>query len=149
MNRIPFAPLVLGLAGLLPFLWGAATQLWDPLNIWSAAAFGPHFVGPSLQIQYGIVISCFMSGVLWGFATRANGPQAVAAYGLSVVPALWVFFMVSLSTVDRAHNLMIGFGAVLLIDILFHMWGLTPQWWLRLRLMLTAVVLGCLLVAIP
>ena len=144
MIGIPRAPLLLGLAGLLPFVWGMLTQVWSPLHLWSATTLGPNFVGPSLQITYGIVISCFMSGVLWGFATRSSGTMMIAAYGLSVVPALWVFFMVSLRSTTQADNLMIGFGAVLMIDILFHNWGLTPTWWLRLRLVLTAIVIGCL-----
>ena len=33
------------------------------------------------------------------------------------------------------------------LDAMFQAWGLAPRWWLRLRVMLTVVVLGCL--AIP
>lgn len=37
MNRIPLVPLILGLTGLIPFVWGATT-LWLPdLQAWAAA----------------------------------------------------------------------------------------------------------------
>jgi hypothetical protein len=35
MTRIPASALVLGLAGLLPFLWGAAGSLAPGLTVWS------------------------------------------------------------------------------------------------------------------
>ena len=93
MTQIPKAPLILGLAGLIPFVWGAATYLADPLAQWGARALGPRFVGPYVQLFYGSVILSFMSGVLWGFATKASGKQAATGYVLSVIPALWAFFM--------------------------------------------------------
>lgn len=147
MKRIPAPALILGLAGLIPFLFGVITQIWPPMHLWAASTFGTAFVGPSLQLTYGLVICVFMSGVLWGFATRAEGQHAWIAYTLSVAPALWVFFMVSTRSQNGAENLMIGFTAIFLIDFLFYLWGLTPRWWMRLRFMLTAIVLGCLYVA--
>ena len=76
MNRIPTAPLLLGLAGLIPFVWGAATYLSDALQAWGAAQLGPRFVGPYVQLFYGSVILSFMSGVLWALplARTEGGP---------------------------------------------------------------------------
>ena len=93
MTGIPRAALGLGLAGLIPFLWGALTVLRPDLAAWGTGALGPRFVGPYVQLFYGAVILSFMSGVLWGFATRATGRVAAAGYALSVIPALWAFFM--------------------------------------------------------
>lgn len=140
MPPIPRPVLALGLAGLLPFVWSALTA-WHPgLGDWSTAVFGPRLTGPYAGLSYGIVILSFMSGVLWGFATRASGGRAVAAYGLSVVPALWTFLMVGGGTQDAAAALIAGFAGLLLLDRQFVQWGLAPGWWMPLRLMLTAVV---------
>ncbi|MEO0937892.1 MAG: DUF3429 domain-containing protein [Pseudomonadota bacterium] len=144
MTRIPVAPLVLGLAGLIPFVWGAATLLSPELAAFGAQTFGPRFVGPYVQLFYGSVILSFMSGVLWGFATRAEGAQAATGYVLSVLPALWAFFMTGGGPVSAGTNLMFGFAALLLLDYAFQGWGLTPPWWLQLRVLLTAIVLICL-----
>ena len=145
MTRIPTAPLLLGLAGLIPFLWGLVTVLWPALGQWGAGVLGPRFVGPYIQLAYGQVILSFMSGVLWGFATRTEGREAAIGYALSTVPALWAFFMVGGGPVAAAVNLMAGFLGLLLLDRHFARAGLAPAWWMPLRLLLTAVVLLCLL----
>ena len=93
LHSIPRAPLILGLAGLLPFLWGALTVLVPDLGLWTAQTIGPRFAGPYVMLFYGAVIVSFMAGVLWGFATHATGRIAAAGYALSVIPALWAFFM--------------------------------------------------------
>ncbi|MGC3938418.1 DUF3429 domain-containing protein [Roseobacter sp. EG26] len=148
MSRIPAAPLALGLAGVIPFVWGAVTLLWPALADWGASTFGSRFVGPYIQLFYGTVILSFMSGVLWGFATKASGTRAATCYTLSVIPALWTFFMVGGGPVSSATNLFFGFAGVLLLDIAFWQWGLTPRWWLSLRVLLSGIVLICLGVGI-
>src|SRR6056297_3265770 len=119
MMQIPKAPLILGLAGLLPFVWGALTFLNGELAAWGMATLGPRFVGPYVQLFYGSVILSFMSGVLWGFATRAEGGQAMTGYVLSVIPALWAFFMTGGGPTGAALNLMFGFGGLLILDFAF------------------------------
>jgi len=144
MTKIPTAPLLLGLAGLIPFLWGAATVLITPLYEWSLITFGSRFVAPFILLSYGTVILSFMSGVLWGFATKAKGAQAASCYALSVLPALWAFFMVGGGPTSSGMNLIFGFVALLGLDAAFSHWGLTPQWWLPLRVALTICVVLCL-----
>ncbi|MEL7164553.1 MAG: DUF3429 domain-containing protein [Pseudomonadota bacterium] len=144
MTSIPRAPLLLGLAGLLPFLWGAATVYSPALANFGAQFFGPRFVGPYVQLFYGSVILSFMSGVLWGFAARADGTRAATGYGLSVLPALWAFFMTGGGPVSAATNLIFGFAGLLMLDYAFFRWGLTPHWWMPLRVLLTGIVVICL-----
>ncbi|MEM8691777.1 MAG: DUF3429 domain-containing protein [Pseudomonadota bacterium] len=148
MNRIPPAPLILGLAGLIPFVWGAATYMSDDLQAWGAANLGPRFVGPYVQLFYGSVILSFMSGVLWGFTTKASDMQAATGYALSVIPALWAFFMTGGGPISAATNLIFGFLGLLVLDFAFSQWGLTPKWWMSLRLLLTAIVIACLSVGV-
>ena len=148
MSGIPRAPLFLGLAGLIPFVWGALTYLNGDLNDWGRQTLGSRFVGPYIQLFYGSVILSFMSGVLWGFATKTSGSKAAACYTLPVLPALWAFFTTGGGPVNAGTNLMYGFAGLLLLDAMFSYWRLTPVWWMQLRVLLTAVVLTCLAVGV-
>lgn len=89
IGRIPAVALLLGLAGLIPFIWAALLVLdlfavpdWPIPQVLLGE-------GRLIMIRYGGIILPFMSGVLFGFATNARGVQSVAAYALSVLPALW------------------------------------------------------------
>ena len=144
LKDIPRAPLLLGLAGLLPFLWGALTVLLPDLGLWTAQTLSPRFAGPYVMLFYGAVILSFMSGVLWGFATRLKGGVAATGYALSVLPALWAFFMTGGGPVSSAINLMVGFIGLLGLDWLFWRHGAAPEWWMALRILLTVVVVACL-----
>lgn len=144
MTAIPRAALLLGLAGLLPFLWGALTLWSDAAARLTLDTLGPRFVGPYVMLQYGTIILAFMSGVLWGFATKATGAVAASGYALSVLPALWAFFFIGGGPVSAAIYLIAGFAGLLGLDWMFWRQGLAPPWWMRLRLLLTAVVLACL-----
>lgn len=146
--RIPFAPLALGLAGLIPFLWGAATFLSADLTAWGVQTLGPRFVAPFILLNYGQIILAFMSGVLWGFATRSEAGQAAVNYALSVLPALWAFFTIGAGPTSSAIYLIAGFVGLLGLDLAFSRQGLTPDWWMRLRVLLTAIVVACISVLI-
>lgn len=148
MEPIPRSALILGLAGVVPFAWGAATATSPALSAWAAQWVGPLFLGTYVSLTYGVVILSFMSGVLWGFATKAGGKEATLGYSLSVIPALWAFFMVNGDAANATINLMTGFAALLLLDWHFWKMGTAPDWWLRLRLTLTALVLFCLSAAL-
>ena len=139
-RTIPKAALYLGLAGLLPFFWGIVTVLSEDFKLWTIARIGPRFVAPFVQLFYGSIILSFMSGVLWGFATQRSGQIAAIGYGLSVLPALWVFFTTGGTPVEASTNLIIGFLGVLFLDWYFWINGLTPVWWMKLRLLLTGIV---------
>jgi hypothetical protein len=144
MKYIPQTPLLLGLAGLVPFVWGALTLMSADLMAWSTQVLGARLSGPYVGLAYGVVILSFMSGVLWGFATRATGAFVPWGYALSVLPALWAFFMTGMGPTGSAVSLIVGFVALLALDVLFARQGLTPVWWLRLRVLLTSIVVLCL-----
>ena len=145
MTRIPPAALLLGLAGLIPFIWAALLVL----GVFPTApdAFPPQLKGDGrlIMLRYGGIILPFMAGVLWGFATRAETQgQATAAFFLSVIPALWWFFMAGQGAQSDLINLAIGFVSVLVLDFFYSRWELAPRWWLPYRIQITAAVLICL-----
>lgn len=144
MTQIPRAALILGLAGLIPFLFGTVTLYSAGLAQWAFDTLGPRFVGPYVQVFYGTIILSFMSGVIWGFATKATGTVAASGYALSVIPALWAFFMVGDGARSAALYLAVGFIGLVGIDYLFWKQRLTPPWWMHLRILLTTVVTICL-----
>lgn len=143
MKAIPKPALWLGLAGLIPFIYGALTHL-EP-----RAAFTPLF-GVALINFYGVIILCFMAGVLWGFAAsaqRTDWPLYVA----SVAPALLAFvpalFMPTMYQGQGGVLLLFnGFVILLILDNWFATQQLAPDWWMSLRTLLTAIVWACLAV---
>lgn len=148
LSTTPRSALLLGLAGVIPFAWGAATVVSDDLAAFGLQWFGPRFIGPFVQLFYGAVILSFMSGVLWGFATKAHGSRAATGYALSVIPALWAFLMTGGGPTSAGINLITGFLGLLALDVAFWRWGLTPVWWLNLRVLLTSLVVLCLAIGV-
>jgi hypothetical protein len=148
MTRIPASALLLGLAGLLPFLWGAAGILAPGLTAWSLGVLPGRFHGPAVMQIYGIVILSFMAGVIWGFATRASGRQAGLFYMMSVLPPIWAFFFATGATGPALAALLAGFVGLLPIDWTAMRAGLAPAWWMQLRLLLTTIVGACLVVGL-
>lgn len=144
MTAIPRSALILGLAGVIPFVWGALTTLMPGLGLQAMEVIGGRFIGPFIQLYYGAIILAFMSGVLWGFATKAEGQVATTGYALSVLPALWAFFMTGGGPVAASINMIVGYLGLLLLDWQFWRQGLAPPWWMRLRVLLTTLVVLCL-----
>lgn len=143
---IPRGALYLGLAGLIPFVAAAgviALRPTLPMDGFNMPLMG---FGHLVLLAYGRMILAFMAGVLWGFA--AKGEAGLWAYAASVTPALWVFFTSFLPDAQEDITLAIGFAALLALDFAFARAGLAPPWWMRLRALLTAVVLACLAISI-
>ena len=142
---IPPVARLVGFASLIPFVWGAATTLNMDLQFWALDTLGSRFVGPYVQVFYGGVILSFSSGMLWGFATRAEpAGRAATGYVLAALPALWVFLAATGGPGIAALNLMVGYGGLILLDMMFSNWRLTPDWWMRFRLPLNLVAIACL-----
>ena len=146
--KIPTGALILGLSGVLPFAWGAVTLLSEEAFNFGIENFGARFVGPLIQLSYGVIILCFMSGVLWGFATKMDEKNGSLGYILSVLPALWAFLSMGRGPISDTINLIVGFLAVLLIDRHFYLLKLTPLWWMNLRIPLTFLVISLLALGI-
>ena len=146
--KIPTGALILGLSGVLPFAWGAVTLLSEEAFNFGIENFGARFVGPLIQLSYGVIILCFMSGVLWGFATKMDEKNGSLGYILSVLPALWAFFSMGRGPISDTISLIVGFLAVLLIDRHFYLLKLTPLWWMNLRIPLTFIVISLLALGI-
>ena len=142
--KIPTGALILGLSGVLPFAWGAVTLLSEEAFNFGIENFGARFVGPLIQLSYGVIILCFMSGVLWGFATKMDEKNGSLGYILSVLPALWAFLSRGRGPISDTISLIVGFLAVLLIDRHFYLLKLTPLWWMNLRTPLTFLVISLL-----
>ena len=142
--KIPTGALILGLSGVLPFAWGAVTLLSEEAFNFGIENFGARFVGPLIQLSYGVIILCFMSGVLWGFATKMDEKNGSLGYILSVLPALWAFLSIGRGPISDTISLIVGFLAVLLIDRHFYLLKLTPLWWMNLRTPLTFLVISLL-----
>tara|TARA_B100000674_G_C37577633_1_gene794794 strand:+ start:155 stop:610 length:456 start_codon:yes stop_codon:yes gene_type:complete len=143
-SKIPKGALILALFGVVPFAWGAITLISEDAFSFGMENFGARFVGPLIQLSYGVIILCFMSGVLWGFATKIDEKSASLGYILSVIPALWAFFSIGIGPISDTISLIIGFIAVLLIDWHFYLLKLTPNWWMSLRIPLTFLVVSLL-----
>jgi hypothetical protein len=142
MQAIPKPALYLGLAGLIPFIVAAAVIALRPSWPMGGVNLPLSGFGQMVMLAYGRIILAFMAGVLWGFAAR--GDAGLWAYAASVTPALWVFFTSFLPDRQELLTLAIGFAALLTLDWAFFRAGLAPPWWMRLRVLLTAVVLACL-----
>ncbi|WP_172330848.1 DUF3429 domain-containing protein [Mangrovicoccus sp. HB161399] len=143
-GHIPPPALWLGLAGLAPFFWGLATGISPALFDFGLATLGPRFVGLHLQVAYGTIILAFMSGALWGFASRSDGPRRNAGLALSTLPALWAFLFVGGGAEHATVVLIAGFVGLLGLDMLFERYGLTPAWWMKLRNLLTLLAVACM-----
>lgn len=135
MTAIPRPALLLGLAGLLPFIAGAL----------AAHGLMPGISNPVtgfLILQsYGAAILAFMGGCFWGFAAEA-GRTGWKEFAVSVIPGLWAFS--ATFSPNAILSLLIGFVLLFILDLIFRGWGLGPKWWIALRLPLTAGVLICL-----
>jgi len=145
---IPRTPLILNLAGLIPFVWGALTVLLPDLGHWAAQAVGPRFVGLYVMLSFGTVLLSFMGGALLGFVSRLPEDRATRGYIVSVLPMLWAFFMIGGGAMSSGLSLIAGFAVILVFDWWFWRQNAAPRWWMGIRLSLTAVVLTCLVIGL-
>lgn len=138
-RTIPPAPLLLGLAGLLPF-WGLALGLAvTPVAGWTAGQLA------AALAAYGAIIVSFLGGIRWGLATARQG--AASQYGLAVLPSLVAWAALALPIVPRLASLGIVALALGPLDGPLVTAGLAPAWFARLRIILSAGAGAALLVA--
>lgn len=122
---------VFGLAGLIPFFGLAGLAMSGP-GQW-------HMAAQVLLTQYGAVIVSFVGALHWGYAVQrdAQGGEAWARYGFSVVPALWSLLALQFALFTAMQMLAAALIACLIADMVFCRWSPLPSWFFRLRLVLT------------
>ena len=143
---LPLLALLLGVAGLLPFLGCGLLALrpaGDPVDSRAVAAL----------IAYGAVILAFLGGVHWGFALpdpAARGERLRLSLG--VVPSLvgWVALLIYIA--DAANValavLAIGFVGATIVEARATQAGLVPPGYMALRYGLSATVVLVLLLVL-
>ena len=133
---IPLGPLLLGLAGLIPF-WALA------IGLLAHGAFGlaPASLDTALA-SYGALILSFLGGIRWGLAVPAGdpGPQ----FAISIVPSLVAWAL--LAAPEPWRLVALGLALLILgpIDLGLVRSGFAPAWFGRLRLILSTGA-GCAL----
>jgi Protein of unknown function (DUF3429) len=141
-GRLPPAAMLLGVSGAIPLLAGVAVALAAP------TPFG-FPVAPSV-VAYAALLLSFLGGMHWGLASAAlarglAGPDATRVFGFSVLPSLAGWIALFLPGRLSPAALTIAFLAVLLVDRWLERLGYVPDWWMPLRIRLTAIVVALLL----
>lgn len=139
-TAMPPAALWLGATGALPFVACALATI---------VASGEHLAfAREALVFYGAVILSFLGGVQWGLAVKdvpatcvsstrlvmSVGPSLIGWAALLVPPGPGLFFMT------------VAFALVLAIDLRAARAGEAPQWYPRLRVPLSIVVMTSLVV---
>jgi hypothetical protein len=137
-RRLPILAVILGLAGIIPFLLCglAAAQSNSPEAVMAAYVL----------IGYGAVILAFLGGVHWGFTlSTAHDPAEIPRLILGVLPALagWAALAASLYAGQPIIGLLLLIAAYILVIIAEwhgHRRGWVPGGYIGMRLAITCVV---------
>lgn len=128
----------LSLAGLIPF---AGLTLF--LYIWPDI-IQRGFAALALA-TYGAVILSFLGGVRWGAALDRSEPASI--FALSMVPPLLGWFALALPLPLPFAVQAIGFALHGVWDWQAGRAGALPDWFVNLRVILSAFVTACLILA--
>ena len=147
MKSMQFTPklaLALSIAGTVPFVACAGYISFG----------GPEYQGLFLQLitAYSTAVLSFLGGIQWGIGLSVceTAPKsAQSLFLLSVVPLLLSWAMLF---IDAAGSRLIVaiflFGFVWVIDALLHLQKLIPNWFFRLRCIITPIVIASLTAAL-
>lgn len=141
LSNVPLSAVILGLAGLIPFLGFAALAVSGTDGGLGQIGLTPR----TILSAYGAVIASFMGGIRWG-AAAARGAGS-ADYLVAIVPSLLAWAALAC---PAPWDLRVLGGLVFLwglIDQDLTRRGLAPPWLGRLRLFLSVVAGLALLVA--
>ncbi|WP_421792635.1 DUF3429 domain-containing protein [Hyphobacterium sp.] len=155
MSQRPILPYVLGIAGLIPFVFLGGTILFanimcDPYE--GRRYFSvPGGLAPFL-IGYAVVILSFLGGTRWG-AEIQRAPQKpdAAILCLSMLPPLigWATLPITMIQL-RLDYILFTLACALLVqgawDVFAVRKGRLPSWYANLRIILTLVAVISLLV---
>ena len=141
-GKIPGLALWLGLAGLIPFVTGAA-------SLWANIPLLPPETGLKLAIIYGAIILSFLGGIRWGTAIGPydSGRQTLE-FSASVLGSLAGLAAAFLPAIPALALLIAGFLMQGLWDVMSVDSGRLPGWFGRLRMILTAGAVVSLVAAL-
>lgn len=135
---LPAPARLLGPAGLIPFA-GLTAGVWLG---WPGAAFG--------LAAYGATILAFLGAVHWGLALAAPPAERGAdwlRFGLGVIPALVAWLALLLPPALGLGLLALGILVTAATETVAARRGLLPEYYLRLRWLLSAGAASCLVIA--
>ncbi len=141
VTSVPPVALILGIAGLIPFLGFAFLSISGSDGGLSTIGLAPRTV----LSTYGAVVASFLGGIRWGAAASRGGGGI--DYAIAIVPSLlaWAALAIPAPWDLRMLGLLVlGWG---LVDQDLPRRGLVPIWLGWLRLALSAVAGASLLVA--
>ncbi|MDX2277469.1 MAG: DUF3429 domain-containing protein [Hyphomonadaceae bacterium] len=138
---MPYAALILGYLGLIPFVGLAAAVIAGPASLGPSAAFA--------LLAYGATILSFLGGVHWGLAIAASAlPPSQRAWVLtvSVIPQLLGWSALLAPSPFGFALMAMGLVGVLAIDAGAARAKLAPNWFMALRWPLSCAAAAALIV---
>lgn len=130
----------LSYAGFAPF---AILAVW---LLWSAPGAAGWDSALTALRGYAIAILSFVAGIRWGGAFLSD--KAPRVFLLSVIPSLLAWMTVFLTPVLALAILAMTFAAQGAWDVIAAQNGEVPAWYGELRMRITVLVVGALLVSI-
>jgi hypothetical protein len=123
-------------SGALPFVSAAIMAFFN---------FGDvrGFQADQIAVAYGAIILSFLGGIRWGDAI-AKGRAATLF--ISVLPSLAGFGALLFNTFMGTIILIAGFAAQAIWDFIAP--GSLPDWFIRLRMLISAIVIACLTITL-
>ena len=122
--------------GALPFVAAAVMALFNFGDVRGVQA-------DQIAVTYGAIILSFLGGIRWGEAI-AKGPSATLF--ISVLPSLAGFGALLINTYNGTMILIAGFAAQAVWDFIAP--ATLPDWFIRLRMIISAIVIACLAVTL-
>ncbi len=144
MRSLPMIAIVLGLAGLIPFVAASFGAVWLQGD-WATRSL--------LALQaYAAVILAFLGGVHWGIGLETGVGQTVRAqrarFGLGVLPSLigWAGLLITFVGLPLVGLgvMAAGFIALTIAEARATQSGLLPGSYMALRWVLSIIVILCL-----
>lgn len=123
---------VLMASGALPFISLAGLALLDAGDVRG-------YQIDQIATAYGAVILSFLGGIRWGEAVVRGHSSTLF---LSVLPSLAGFSALLIDSFNGTIILMTGFAAQAIWDFMAP--GSLPIWFIRLRVLISTVVIACL-----
>ena len=134
MSKTPSIVLVYGLAGLIPFFAAPVATLIAPELRWQFTQG---------LLWWAAIILSFLGGARWGAAVQ-NADPAPGLIGLAMLPSIAGWLILLMPAEYRVAQLL-ALAAALLLHLIWDWWARNvPDWYGRLRVMLTAGAVAAL-----